>query len=190
MRHFALLPRFAGRLIHDCLSAYLELKCLHGLCNAHLLRELTFLNEVLRQKWAERMLHLLLRMHRSVAACQARAGPSASPQLAAWTKKYRAILCEGFAENPEPQSPTGRRGRAKRPGPAFTVQAPDATDEPEAGVLAQPGAAVRGLRHPGFRIFPSTRGPRAPVAEGQWFTRPSRASQASRAKQAGSLASG
>ncbi len=113
IRHFALLPRFTGRLIHDCLSAYFELKCAHGLCNPHLLRELTFLSEVLRQKWAERMLHLLLRMHRSVAAHQARAGPSASPQLAAWTKKYQAILCEGFAENPEPQSPTGRRGRPK-----------------------------------------------------------------------------
>jgi len=111
--HFALLPRFTGRLIHDCLSAYFALDCVHGLCNAHLLRELTFLHEVLHQQWARRMLDLLLRMHSSVAACRDRAGPSTAPQLTAWTKKYQSVLREGFAENPELPPPTGppRRGR-------------------------------------------------------------------------------
>ena len=113
IEHFALLPRFAGRLIHDCLSAYFDLKCLHGLCNAHLLRELTFLHEVLHQKWAERMLDLLLRMHRSVAACKARAGPFAAPHRTAWTRKYQAVLREGFAENPEPRPPPGPRSRGR-----------------------------------------------------------------------------
>lgn len=111
--HFNILPRFTGRLIHDCLSAYFDLKCLHGLCNAHLLRELTFLHEVLHQKWAERMLALLLRMHRSVAACKARAGPFAAPHRAAWTRKYQAILRQGFAENPEPRPPPGPRPRGR-----------------------------------------------------------------------------
>lgn len=113
IEHFAILPRFAGRLIHDCLSAYLDLKCLHGLCNAHLLRELAFLHEVLHQKWAGRMSDLLLRMHRSVAACKARAGPLAAPQRAAWTRKYQALLREGFAENPEPRPPPGPRPRGR-----------------------------------------------------------------------------
>lgn len=36
IKHFSLLARFAGRLIHDCLAAYFELQCAHGLCNAHL----------------------------------------------------------------------------------------------------------------------------------------------------------
>lgn len=115
IRHFALLPRFAGRLIHDCLSAYFDLNCVHGLCNAHLLRELTFLHEVQHQKWAKQMLGLLLRMHRSVATHKARAGPSAAPQRAAWIGKYQDVLREGFAENPEPRPPPGprRRGRPK-----------------------------------------------------------------------------
>ncbi|MBI4801638.1 MAG: transposase [Elusimicrobia bacterium] len=52
-------------------------------------------------------------MRRSVAVYQTRAGPVSSPQLAAWTKKYQAILHAGFAENPEPQSLSGRRGRPK-----------------------------------------------------------------------------
>lgn len=113
IKHFALLPRFAGRLIHDCLSAYFELKCVHGLCNPHLLRELTFLHEVLHQKWSKRMLELLLRMHRSVSARKDRAGPHAAPQLAAWTGKYQAILREGFTENPEPQALPGPRARGR-----------------------------------------------------------------------------
>lgn len=117
IRHFGLLPRFAGRLIHDCFGPYFELDCLHGLCNAHLLRELVFLHEVQGQKWAKRMFDLLLRMRRSAAAAhKARAGPGPAPQLAAWTRKYRAVLCEGFAENPEPGTPRtpGTRGRSGR----------------------------------------------------------------------------
>lgn len=112
IKHFELLTRFAGRLIHDCLSAYFDLNCLHGLCNAHLLRELTFLHEVEHQKWAKRMLDLLMRMHRAVKAHKARAGPSAMRQQASWVMKYRAILREGFAEDPLPE-PHGPRPRGR-----------------------------------------------------------------------------
>lgn len=109
--HFAILPRFKGRLIHDCWSPYFKLlKCVHGLCNAHLLRELTFLHDVLGQRWAKRMLELLLRMHRSVASDRD-VGSSASPRLAAWTWKYKALLREGFAENRERKTPVGPRPR-------------------------------------------------------------------------------
>jgi transposase len=113
IRHFALLPRFAGRLIHDCLSAYFDLDCLHGLCNAHLLRELTFLHEVLHQKWAKLMLDLLIRIHRAVAAHRARAGPTPLRQQTAWTRKYRSALRAGFAENPLPKPPPGPRPRGR-----------------------------------------------------------------------------
>ncbi len=37
----SVLPNFKGRAIHDCWSSYFKFNnCLHGLCNAHLLREL------------------------------------------------------------------------------------------------------------------------------------------------------
>lgn len=113
IKHFGVLARFTGRLIHDCLGAYFNLDCLHGLCNAHLLRELTFLHEVLHQKWAKPMLDLLVRMHRAVAAHQARAGPSALRQQTAWSRKYRAALRAGFAENPLPRPPPGPRPRGR-----------------------------------------------------------------------------
>ncbi len=64
VKHFALLTKFSGRLVHDCLSAYFQLNCLHGLCNARLLREIVFLFEVQRRPWAKSMFRLLIRMHR------------------------------------------------------------------------------------------------------------------------------
>jgi transposase len=113
LKHFGLLTRFTGRLIHDCWATYLDLDCEHGLCNAHLLRELVFVHEVLGQKWALRMLGLLRRMHRSAARC---GKDRPLRQRAAWIKKYQANLREGLAANPEPEPPPGprRRGRPKR----------------------------------------------------------------------------
>jgi transposase len=115
IRFFGVLPRFTGRLIHDCFSPYFELTCDHGLCNGHLLRELVFIHEVLHQKWAKSMLGLLDRMHRSVTARAEREGPFSSLQRAAWTRKYRACLRRGFAQNSTPHKNEGpkRRGRPK-----------------------------------------------------------------------------
>lgn len=113
INHFALLPRFVGRLIHDCWQSYFYLNCLHGLCNSHLLRELTFSFEELHQKWAKRMLGLMTKMHASVCAQKDRAGPHAAAQLNAWTEKYRAVLREGLVESPLPPPGPKRRGRPK-----------------------------------------------------------------------------
>jgi len=60
VKHFALLTKFSGRLVHDCLSAYFQLNCLHGLRNARLLRKLVFLFEVQRRPWAKSMFRLLI----------------------------------------------------------------------------------------------------------------------------------
>jgi len=46
---FGLLIAFAGTLIHDGWRPYRELACRHGLCNAHHLRELTYVFEQMEQ---------------------------------------------------------------------------------------------------------------------------------------------
>jgi hypothetical protein len=47
------LPRFRGELMHDGWSAYATYRqCGHALCGAHLLRELTFLEEQYQQRAA------------------------------------------------------------------------------------------------------------------------------------------
>ena len=55
-----ILPGFLGTLIHDGWKSYRDLFCKHGLCNAHHLRELTYLFEDLGQVWAGRMIDLRL----------------------------------------------------------------------------------------------------------------------------------
>ncbi|MFT6379939.1 MAG: hypothetical protein ACJAXZ_001418 [Akkermansiaceae bacterium] len=50
MERMGLIPRYCGLLIHDCLGAYFTFQnCLHGICNAHTQRELTYLHELLEQ---------------------------------------------------------------------------------------------------------------------------------------------
>jgi hypothetical protein len=62
MERMGLIPRYRSVLIHDCLGAYFTfLMCWHGLCNAHLQRELTYLFEELDQTWAAILIELLLK---------------------------------------------------------------------------------------------------------------------------------
>ncbi len=113
---FGILQRFTGRLVHDCYSSYFTLKnCLHALCNAHFLRELIFLHEVLHQEWAKKMHDLLLEMLRGVAERKERADRFTAAQLVPWIKRYRALLRQGRAANPPlPAPPSPRRGRRKQ----------------------------------------------------------------------------
>lgn len=114
--HFGILTRFHGRLIHDCLSSYFDLPCLHGLCNAHLLRELTFLFENLHQDWADKMRRLLLDMNKRVNELKALGRKRLShAERASWLRRYKALLAEGYAANPPPPPPpVPRRGRPKK----------------------------------------------------------------------------
>ena len=63
-----ILPKRIAVLVHDCWKPYWQLDCVHALCNAHLLRELTFLLETTGQAWNKRMIDLLLAAN---AACKA-----------------------------------------------------------------------------------------------------------------------
>lgn len=47
-----LLSQFKGTLVHDCFSMYFNYGKNHGVCNAHLLRELTFIEEKFNHRWA------------------------------------------------------------------------------------------------------------------------------------------
>ena len=55
----ALLQQFRGVLVHDGWMPYKALQCQHALCNAHHLRELTYLLEEQGQAWAGDMIELL-----------------------------------------------------------------------------------------------------------------------------------
>lgn len=114
---FGLLLPFKGRLIHDCLKSYFNLSCAHGLCNAHLLRELKFLYEELHQAWAGKMHDLLREMRQFVATHKKAAHEPTEAERERWHQRYRVLLQEGRAANPPttpPHASPPRRGRPKK----------------------------------------------------------------------------
>ena len=109
MDYFNILPDFYGRLMHDFWRPYLKYNCKHGFCNAHLLRELTFLFEQQEQVWAEKMFILLLEMNDFVSSSE---NQLTLKQKKPWLRKYHEILDEGWETNPLPEQPLKKkRGR-------------------------------------------------------------------------------
>ena len=107
------LPRFTGILCHDHWKPYFQLNCLHALCNAHHLRELTYVEEQDQQAWAKHMRELLLDIEQAV---KAQGGVLPEPQAISYTEQYRALLQQAEIEcpPPDPQRKPGQRGRVKR----------------------------------------------------------------------------
>jgi transposase len=54
------LSKFRGTLVHDCFSMYFNYGKNHAVCNAHLLRELTFIEEKYQHQWAHKVKRFLL----------------------------------------------------------------------------------------------------------------------------------
>ncbi|MDP9371080.1 MAG: IS66 family transposase [Chloroflexota bacterium] len=112
-----ILPRFAGRLIHDAWAPYWHYGCRHGLCNAHRLRELAALAEQAGQGWAGRLRALLVEMKHHVDQGRA-GGDAARPPVERdhFVARYRTLVAEGYAANPPPvrRADGPRRGRLKQ----------------------------------------------------------------------------
>ena len=111
MDAIGILPAFRGTAVHDALGAYFQYGCHHGLCNAHLLRDLTAISETTRQRWPARLTELLLKIKTAVE----RARDAAQLQLTSrrinhFTRQYQQLLKTGLHSNPPPKR-TGRRGR-------------------------------------------------------------------------------
>jgi transposase len=116
-----ILPGCRGTSVHDGWTSYRHFQTVrHALCNAHHLRELSFVHEELQQAWAGQLKALLRQMRTAVE--QARA--SGATQLPGTVRddfimRYEALVGEGLAQNPQPPPPSGpgrkpRRGRRKQ----------------------------------------------------------------------------
>jgi len=104
------LPQFTGRLVHDCWAPYFAYEgCTHGLCGAHLLRELKFAHEEQRQAWAFEMSQWLLYLS-GLRAARSDA-PFSAQAMAFFEAQYEAILARGATELPQPPERTAGRGR-------------------------------------------------------------------------------
>lgn len=107
---FGILTVFTGTLIHDGWKSYRDLDCVHGLCNAHHLRELTYLFEELGQVWAKQLIDVLLAAHQEVAIA---GGPLTADRIAHFRSEHARILTAGEAANPR-APPSGKRGRTRQ----------------------------------------------------------------------------
>jgi transposase len=64
-------PQFRGTSVHDALASYRGYSFTQAWCNVHHLRELTFIEEELKQAWARKMKDLLLDMKAEVERAKA-----------------------------------------------------------------------------------------------------------------------
>lgn len=118
MLEIGVLPKFRGKAIHDAWAPYYSFEdCFHFLCNAHHLRELIFVFEQHKEKWAGRMQILLLEIHRVVYENKQKGKKELSKYLLdKFETEYQQIITAGkklHTHRGEPEQ-TGKRGRKKQ----------------------------------------------------------------------------
>ena len=115
MDAIGILPNFEGIAIHDFWKSYYCYGREHGLCNAHLLRELTFVKERHKQAWADKLAGLLLKMKAAKERAIAKGKQSLSPAtLSRYRSLYEDLVQKGLKANPYKPPPKKKRGRKKK----------------------------------------------------------------------------
>ncbi|MFZ5535556.1 MAG: IS66 family transposase [Patescibacteria group bacterium] len=105
----SVLKDFTGHAIHDCLAAYFKFtQAQHGLCDAHVVRELQALMEE-HSSWAEEMRTFLFELYAQVRPLPEQAAEAAR-------LRYRQILSQAELEEPPPQQKTGKGRPKNTPG--------------------------------------------------------------------------
>ena len=98
------------------MNAYRGYDLDHALCGAHHLRELVGIGELTGQGWPTRIGDLLVEMN--VAVNEAKTGGKASlpaRRLAAYRRRYRALVAEGMGLPQPHQRPVNRAAPASGP---------------------------------------------------------------------------
>ncbi len=112
-----LIPRYGNVIIHDCYPSYLSYDhCSHGLCGAHLLRDVTFIIDAVNPRWARRMKKLLRDNARRVAKSDE--CTLTDRELRVLRQQYRTILTQAKTQNelpPVPPRTKGQRGPVAKP---------------------------------------------------------------------------
>jgi transposase len=110
-----ILETFAGIAVHDCWKPYWIYGCVHALCNAHMLRELTGVIESTGQEWAGGMIALLLEMKKTVARyVEQKKGALSAYLRGKFSVRYDELVREGMRGNPAAEKEGRKRGKAKQ----------------------------------------------------------------------------
>jgi transposase len=99
-------PKFRGKSRHDALKSYQGYSFTQAWCNAHHLRELTFVEEELKQPWARKMKDLLLDRKAEVERAKALGQHDLDLLvLADFLRRYDEILTRSVpGQSPHPAS--------------------------------------------------------------------------------------
>ena len=116
-----ILPHLHGRAIHDGWKSYFHYPALqHGLCNAHHLRELIFLQERYPQGWENQLIDLLVEIKTCVDHARETQLELPKEQIADFERRYDEINAQGMQANPLPEPVKDRpkkRGRTAKSPP-------------------------------------------------------------------------
>lgn len=108
------LPQRQGWCVHDGWAPYFDYPGHHALCNAHHLRELTFIHEQYHHAWAADLRHQLVQMKQAADAARAANRPCLwLDQLAYFKDRYTVLLAQAAQSLGPPPKTTGKR-RPKR----------------------------------------------------------------------------
>jgi len=104
MDEAGILPAFGGTAVHDHWKPYFGYKgCAHGLCNAHHLRELQYMEQQYGQVWATEMTELLLEIKQAVDTTPEHSTHLSPEALAAFEQRYDRVVNAGYEANPGPR---------------------------------------------------------------------------------------
>ena len=115
-----ILPELHGLAVHDGWKAYFRYTHIrHALCNAHHLRELTFLEERYPQDWETQMKDLLVEIKSAIDEVRNQQRELSAEQVATFNQRYDGLIKQGMKANPlssPSESQPKTRGRpAKSP---------------------------------------------------------------------------
>jgi transposase len=117
MDEIGILPAYRGTCVHDgWLSYTFYPKCRHALCGAHILRELTYFEELSEETkaWATPFKEMLLEMKSEAElACAEGATRLAAERLAELTASYDKLVTEGLRAQPPPEVPEQVKRQAR-----------------------------------------------------------------------------
>jgi len=121
MDAMAILPGRKGIAVHDGWKPYfVYAHTMHALCNAHLLRELIFIQEQYGQRWAEEMIDLLLEMKEAREKAEENGKTLSGRRIQDYERRYDETLRSGFRKNPQRKRTgmmEGKRGRVGQSKP-------------------------------------------------------------------------
>jgi transposase len=110
-----ILSNLWGYAIHDGWPSYYKYSVKHGLCNAHHLRRLAFLEERYPQDWVRLMSELLIKIKGAVDQAKQNEQPCLNEkQLLEFENQYNLLVDEGMKANPPPIPIKNKRGRVKQ----------------------------------------------------------------------------